>query len=445
MLRRLVPLLALTLGCQATSVQVPGAVEGCVGALAPAGATVEIVPADDVRPDPIPERLDLAVLWGMTLSHNPGLREAAADVEAARGRWMQAGLYPNPRLRYNHDTIGSNIAPAGNVTVELSQEIVTAGKRKLDVAVAGAETSAAGVAVLTRKFETLTRVRRAYYDYLALRASLNAHDESVAAFERGVEVVRRQVEKAGTRPRTDLIRLEALLEEAKINRARTLDAVDGAWRQLAAEVGVNALPALADVGSLPGSVPAWVVDAVLGRTLAVHSSLKHAAIEADRARLAVDRAKAAAVPNVTVGAGATIDNTDMTAGGAISVEAALPVWDRQQGAIHAAQARLAYAQAAVRSAETRLARDVAEAFARYKAASRQVERLSSEVLPKLEEGLNLTLKAYQAGSAQVTFSDVLTAEQGLNSTRVTLAEARRTLWQAVADLQGLMQVDVDEG
>jgi cobalt-zinc-cadmium efflux system outer membrane protein len=147
---------------------------------------------------------------------------------------------------------------------------------------------------------------------------------------------------------------------------------------------------------------------------------------------------------VTVGGGYSLDNVDQTAGGLISVETAVPVWDRQQGAIREAQARFAAAQAAAQSVANRLRRDTAEAFARYGAAGRQVERLSREVLPRLRESLELLQKAYQAGSSQVTFSDLLMTEQELNSTRLTLAEARRSLWLAVADLEGLMQLDVGE-
>src|SRR5262249_53246977 len=153
---------------------------------------------------------------------------------------------------------------------------------------------------------------------------------------------------------TDLIRIEALLAEARINQARTGDTLEGAWRQLAAEVGVPELPNEGKMGKLPCSVPEWDADGVLQRSLEVNTTLKQAQVEAGKARLAVERAKAAVVPNVTVGAGGTVDNTDQTAGGALSVEAALPVWDRQQGAIHEAQAKLAAALATVRGAETRL-------------------------------------------------------------------------------------------
>jgi cobalt-zinc-cadmium efflux system outer membrane protein len=446
MLRWLVPLLALSFGCQSATAPVPELIEASVIGLAPRGAMMQAGPGQGQAPGPPAiNRLDLPTLWGLALSHNPGLREAAAEVEAARGRWVQAGLYPNPRLRYNQDTIGSRLAPQGNISVELSQEIVTAGKRKLDMDVAGMEVNAASAGLFSRKFEVLTRVRRGYYDYLGLLNTLRTNRRVVATLERGVEATRRQVEKAKSRPRSDLVRLEALLAEARINQGRTVDALEGAWRQLAAEVGVPGLPVPPEAATLPEAFPDWDDPGVLRRVLAVNSTLRQAATEAERARLALDRAKAGAVPNVTLGGGYNADNTDQTAGASISIEAPLPLWDRRQGAIQEAQARVASSLAALRGAETRLTRDTAEALARYKAARRQVQRLARDVLPRLQEGLDLTLKAYQAGSTQVTFSDVLTAEQGLNGARLTLAEARRSLWQAVADLEGLMQLDLPEG
>jgi cobalt-zinc-cadmium efflux system outer membrane protein len=458
MIRRLAPLLAFALGCQAHRADVPGAVEShVVVGLAPRGTTLEVVSCQAVSPAPIAvARLDLPTLWGLALAHNPALREASADLEAARGRWEQAGLYPNPRVIYNQDTIGSRLSPQGNFTIQVNQEIVTAGKRRLDQAVAQQETDSAAVGLVGRKFEVLTRIRRAYYDYLALQYLLQVNGETVTTLERGLAVTRQQVEKAETRPRTDLLRLEALLEEARINQARARDALEGAWRQLGAEVGVPQLPVPPEVGPVAaasraaadavglGSADLPEDSLVLQRVLSANSALEQAEVEAERARLAVQRARAGAIPNVVVGLGYDADNTDQTAGAVINVETALPVWNRQQGAIHEARARLAAARAAVRTTENRLTRETAEALARYKAARRQVERLNGEVLPRLQKSLALLLEAYRAGSAQVTFSDVLLTEQSLNSTRLTLAEARRSQWQAVADLEGLMQLDVGE-
>jgi hypothetical protein len=51
---------------------------------------------------------------------------------------------------------------------------------------------------------------------------------------------------------------------------------------------------------------------------------------------------------------------------------------------------------------------------------------------------------YQTGAPQITFADVLLAEQALNESRLKFAETRRELWRSLSDLQGLMQLDVGE-
>ncbi|MFO0802831.1 MAG: TolC family protein [Gemmataceae bacterium] len=450
MRRTILPLLLLSVGCQSLDGDTPSTVERAPPmvqraplASAPSQPASGVVPAAANFPAQAPvERLDLPVIWDLALVSNPALREAAADVEAARGRLMQSGLYPNPRFLFTNDTIGSDIARPGNSAFEFTQEIVTAGKRRLDVAVARRETDAAVLGATVRKFDALTRIRRLYFDYLALWFLHREYDEIAASLDRGIEVTRQQVEVAKTRPKTDMIRLEALREEAKINRDRTRDTIRGVWRQLAAEVGLAELPSANEVGTLPPAPPAWEDAAILNRVLAAHSAIRQAEVEVDRARLAIDRAQAGAIPNVIVGGGFNLDRTDQTSGAVVVAETAIPVWNRQQGAVYEAKAKLAFAQASVRSVESRLSKEAAEAIARYRAATRQVERLEAEVLPRLQESVDLTRKAYQAGSAQVTFADVLTTEQNLLTARVTLAEARRTVWQAVADLQGLMQLDV---
>jgi cobalt-zinc-cadmium efflux system outer membrane protein len=442
-MRRGVPLfLLLAAGCRSAE-QVPHLVEAEVAAIAPVKAEPCVVPCAAAAPAPAGP-LDLAALWALALANNPSLREAAAAAEAARGKLVQSAKYPNPRVTYHDEEIGSFEGPPGNLTVEVSQEIVTAGKRRLDVAANQRNLDATMVALLGRKFEVLTRVRRAYYEYLGLAFTLQVNREVVRSLEEGVEVTRKLVEDAKTRPRTDLLRLQALLDQAKINLVRTQTNLDAAWKQLAAEVGVGSLPAPAGGDDLPGAAPAWRAEAVTERVLAANSELRQASLEAERARLEYERARAEAVPNVTVGGGYIRGFVEHTAGGVINVETAIPVWDRKQGLIHEARARWAQAQAAERAAENRLRRDAAEAFAREQGGREQVERLTRVVLPRLEESLDLVRKGYQAGAKDLTFADVQLAVEALNDARLKLADARRELWRAVADLQGLMQLDLCE-
>ncbi len=441
-LRRFLAVVALAAGCQSPRATVQPT-SNLASAISFAGPHTAITPCSAVAATPDFEHVNLAGLWQLALGQHPALSEAAAEVEAARGKWIQAGLYPNPRFSYNQGTIGSRAAPQGNFGLQLNQEIVTGGKRLLDQAVAERETSAAVVGLVGRKFETLSRIRRAYFDYRSLLVIAQVQKEIIAALDRGIATLREQVETAKSRPRTDLLRLEALREEARANQVKTQAQLSGTWRQLAAEVGMPSCPIEGPLTETRDEEPSWEANAVTNRVLCVNSSIRQAAVEAERARIAVERARAGVVPNVTVGGGYTLDNIEHTAGGIISAEMALPAWDRQRGTIHEAEARHAAAEAAVRLVCLRLQRDTAEAYARYLAAKKQVDLLSREVLPRYQETLELLRKAYLAGG-EASFNDLLLTEQSLNATRLSIAEARRSLWLAIADLQGLMQLDVDE-
>src|SRR4051812_26658522 len=53
-------------------------------------------------------RLTLAEAESLALANHPALREAAAQVQAAQGKWLQVGLRPNPVIGYSGEEIGSS-------------------------------------------------------------------------------------------------------------------------------------------------------------------------------------------------------------------------------------------------------------------------------------------------------------------------------------------------
>lgn len=447
---RFLLLLVSCLGCRVDPVCPAGssltfaAIESDIAHVAAARPSPELRACQaDAAPPRAP--VDLPSLWGLALANNPALREAAADVEAGRGRLVQATKYPNPRLIYEQEALGTPGAPAGTVRVQVSQQIRTAGKRPLDIGVADRALDANRVAILGRKFAVLTRVRRVYYNYTGLEAAVRVNEAVVASLEKAVDITRKQVEEAKTRPRTDVLRLEALLENARIALITSKNNRDAAWQQLVAEVGLREppLPAVPLPG-LPETVSPLEFGAVSGRVLAVHTDLKQAILDSERAQLQVERAKAESIPDVIVAGGYSRSFVENSQGAIISVQTPIPLWDRKQGLIDEAKAGFARTVAFQHSTAARLTRETATALAQYNALRQQAERLTKEVIPRLRESLDLLLQAYQAGAAQVTFADLFQAQQDLNTARLTLAETRRNLWLAIADLEGLMQIDIDE-
>src|SRR5262249_19508642 len=105
--------------------------------------------------------LNLPSLWELALAQNPALREAEAGIGEARGGLTRAQKYPNRKFASPEETLGPSGGPAGMVKSELNQEIVTAGKRRLDMAIARRGMDEATLALVGRRFDVLTRVRRA--------------------------------------------------------------------------------------------------------------------------------------------------------------------------------------------------------------------------------------------------------------------------------------------
>src|SRR5260370_25617221 len=146
------PLLVLFMGCRACSSDWPegqsaaDAVRTALGLGRGAGASVGPAGSGPV---------DLPALWNLAQANHPLVREAAADVEAARGQWLQAGKYPNPRFAYRETVLGTAQDPVGDLSLEVTQEIVTGGKRRLDLAIAHRTTDLAALTLQGRQFEVL--------------------------------------------------------------------------------------------------------------------------------------------------------------------------------------------------------------------------------------------------------------------------------------------------
>ena len=79
-----------------------------------------------------PASLTLSDLEQMAAQNNPTLSQAGAKVEAARGRALQSGLYPNPTVGYLGDRIGAAGTAGEMQGLFIDQTIVTAGKLRLN-------------------------------------------------------------------------------------------------------------------------------------------------------------------------------------------------------------------------------------------------------------------------------------------------------------------------
>ncbi|MGL4551398.1 MAG: hypothetical protein ACRC33_09445, partial [Gemmataceae bacterium] len=115
---------------------------------------------------------DLDGLTQLMLQRDPRLAQGVFRAEAAGGRAVQAGLYPNPVFSYSAEEIADRTGPAGIHSPRLSQEFVTGGKLVLARAAAERERERVDLELRSLLYSRTGAVRLAYYDLLAMQRRL---------------------------------------------------------------------------------------------------------------------------------------------------------------------------------------------------------------------------------------------------------------------------------
>jgi cobalt-zinc-cadmium efflux system outer membrane protein len=395
------------------------------------------------KPEKLPppaNLLTLGDLINLAAENHPDLQAARSKAEAARGRLVQAGLYPNPQISPIAEELGNRQNAAGFVGMDVVQDIITAGKRRLARAAAQHGVDAADWQAMTRWFDVLTRLRVAYYDYLASQREVAVARELVELSEKNLAATKEGV-KSGVRTRPDILRAQVDLDQNGIRFKTAQMRLEAAKRLLVNAVGIGSLPTFAIAGDLETPAPdfAWqpVVEWVLERS----SEIQEAQANLLQAEVLVVRAQREVIPNIKLDMRPLYDFIDQTAEAQISAQVTVPIWNKNQGNIAAARAEVSLKEAEVRQVALRLTERLALAFQRYQTARQQSEVYKKHIVPNAESSLKLIRLGYENGDAKYDFTALLQAEQVLVQAKLALVQSLGDLWRATSEIMGLLQDD----
>jgi cobalt-zinc-cadmium efflux system outer membrane protein len=406
---------------------------------------VNAAPQPPVLPTPEPETvppgeaekmLSLADLEQMALASNPSVARASALVGAARGNWIQVGLPPNPSIGYDGQQLGSG-GRAEQQGVLFSQEFVRGGKLRLNRAIADRELALAQQELAAQQQRVLTDVRIAFYQVLLAQRAIDLTENLLGISAKGVETVE-TLFRAKEANRADVLQAQLEVENARILARNARNRHTAAWQGLTAVAGDPKLPPQ----PLAGDAFAAPLDIDFQETLqyiqTASPEVAAAAMEIDRARAALDRARVEPVPNVSVqGLVNVIDNG---IGGrpdaGITVSVPIPLFNRNQGAILQSQHQIAAAERALQQLELGIQNRLAAAYERYTNARYQVERYRTAILPAASESLDLMRKTYEAG--ETNYVSFLVAQRTYFQTNINYLEAIQALRIAEAEIEGLL-------
>jgi outer membrane protein, heavy metal efflux system len=398
----------------------------------------ELLPA----PTPLPpidaaeqeRRLTLSEAEAQALVYHPVLREAAARVRAAQGNWLQVGLKPNPEIGYSGAEIGDE-GTAGQQGGFVSHEFVTAGKLRLNRAVASREVAAAEGRLQIARLQLLTTVRLYYVEVTAAQRGVALARQLADITAQSVRVTEQRLQALDV-PRVTLLQSQLEQEASALVVTQAGERYDAAWRKLATAIGSNsaARPELEEIlDRLPPELD-W--NAVRERLLRESPELAELRAAVDRARWAVERASAGRVPNVNVQAGVAYSHASEDTIANVQVSMPLPIYDRNQGAIAEACGELAAAQAALDDRALALEQRLAVAMRDYLTARERSRRYAERVLPVARESLELINRGYQEG--ELDYLSVLSVQQTYAQNSLSYLQDLETAWKRWAEIDGLL-------
>ena len=417
------------------------------------------VPLTGARPTHVPSPTPTPVIGlsdfeRIALERNPTLRQAYAQLEAARSRSFQAGLYPNPTVGYVQEQIGalgevrptsSGVSTRGAGTPGellggfVQQEIVTGGKLKLSRAKFVEEANAALFQADAQKLKVLGGVRLRFFEVIAAQRLVSIHRELVRLNEDAVRTTE-QLVNVGQANAPDLLQARVEARRAVVKLRNAENRLSGSWEKLIALAGAPELrPAPLDERLLDAEAPPLDFERTLANLLHSSPEIKAAVAEIRRSQIMVRRERAEPIPNVTVQAivGRNYEFDITTAG--VQVALPLPIWNRNQGTVREAQSDLMRDHAEHERVALSLRNRLADAANRYKDALQSVDDFRVETLPLARSAYEMQLANY--GQRRAAWPQVLVARRTLFELDQEYVQSLLELRRAEVEIGGMLLVD----
>jgi len=390
------------------------------------------------RADWPPAKLQLRDLYAVALYYSPELDVARAHLRTAQAGIITANTRPNPSLAIGG---GYTNAPESPLVFYFTPSVIleTGGKRAIRTLEAGKLAEAARVDVDATAWRVLSRVRAAWVDYaMALRDvdvlnnEVRARNETIAILEKRLSV------GEGARPEVESAR--ALLIAVQVESRAASTAVSEAAANLAAAVGMPALPTI-DTSTLPETLADLPLGDIQKAGLLHRADVRRSLLEyaADEAALQLEIAKQR--PDIQLNPGYNFDegHHKITFGPGFDI----PVFNLNKGPIAEAEARRVEAEARFNALQAQAIGEMETALARYKGTRTELND-ADRTLVAIETTRTAAMqRAVTAGEEdRLSLSGVRI--EGTVAARARL-EAERRLQGALGALEDAVQQPLEPG
>lgn len=382
----------------------------------------------------------LADLQQIAAANSPQLRQAAADVEAARGNLIQANAYPNPTVSYQFQPSNNGSTPGAD-GFGIDQTIKTGGKLRLQGAAAEMDLRNAELALRRARSDLATQVRNAYFAVLVAKETVRVN-KALTQFTEGVYRLQVGLLQGGFAASYEPAALRAQAFSARLAYRQAIQSYIYSWKLLAAAVNLRQLPLTEVGGRVDSAIPYYDFDAIHAYVLRNHTDVLIARNAIDKARYNLKLAQVTPVPDVDVNMAVLKDYSlaPKQATPTLTLGVPLPIWDRNKGAVIAAESALVRATEEPHRVEQSLTNTLAGAYLNYRNSLESLESYRRYILP---DQVRTYRGAYERRQIDpnASFGDVVTAQQTLAANVTTYLTTLGQVWTSVTSVADLIQTD----
>jgi cobalt-zinc-cadmium efflux system outer membrane protein len=387
----------------------------------------------------------------MAIRQNAELLATRQRVTEAQGLLRQSGFKPNPSIDISYGD-GAPVGSGPNLremSLGYSHIFELGGKRQRRIEVSEWGVKLAGLEIADRERLIRAEVKSKYGEALAAIRNLQFTEELLGVNRETLQVTEARVQQ-GEAPRVDQGLLQ--VDVGRLQSDRTLVENQVLRNILAIKPLVGAR--LDQDLALKGDLVSWrttiTLDAALAKASESRPDLAAFRMEQSLRNSEVKAAKAEAVPNVvgsvrftrsndlfdqfgTSKAGAIVPIRDLDKTLTAGVSITLPVRNRNQGNVQAAEARTASARLKSQYQEQVVAQEVTSAYRRFEAARQARSIFEDSVLSQSQNNVRIIRAAYTAG--ELRLFDVLNEQRRLVDTQRAYTEVLREYFLSVVELE----------
>ncbi len=410
------------------------------------------VPSGPESPAPssdflVPNDLDQLTEWA--LARNPEIGVARQALEMARARLPQAASLDDPMVDVTGWPIYPNVpqTAAGRMTVDVavSQKIPWLGKRTARVGAEAREASAAASRLAAVEQRLIEELQTAYADWWGAERELALLADDVRLLQEFTAIVD-ALYQTGKVGQQDLLRLNSEMGKAES------EVIRGKARQIQAAAELRrvlylppdtALSAAADW--TPAAERIGQLDLLLQQALSARPELQAAWAKVQRDQWRVEQTRLEYYPDLTFKFGwgemttnralaPTADGIDNLTTG---VNFNVPIrHDRLAGAVREAESQVVAGICELEQLRSETIRDVQQRYADWTSGQSQLLKYRDVVLPRMQQALELTTRAYQVNEAD--FTDLIEVRRELLTLRRAELQLQIELQKTFAALRRLL-------